>query len=38
MMKLIQFYLLGVPSLDELLAGLAREQARAAPPHKAQNW
>ena len=35
MMELIQFYLLGVASLDELLAGLEREQARAAQRQKA---
>jgi IS4 transposase len=35
MLELIQFYLLGVASLDELLAGLEREQARAAQRQKA---
>ena len=35
MMELIQFYLLGVASLDELMAGLAREQARAMQRKKA---
>jgi IS4 transposase len=35
MMELIQLHLLGVASLDELMAGLAREQARAAQRKKA---
>ena len=35
MMELIQLHLLGVASLDELMAGLAREQARAALRKKA---
>ena len=34
-LELIQLHLLGVASLDELMAGLAREQARAAQRKKA---
>ena len=34
-LELIQLHLLGVASLDELLAGLAREQARVAHRQKA---